>query len=131
MKEGFGFVIKTSEYTGNFEREMCAFVTGRVGECEVGEEFVEDEIETQFGNVMDVPDDNGCCRPVSLCDDSNNLVIYFETKPTKHQIDLMKERAKLFNEVRKNMDEWNKDSDIKILGFELESYENKVKKIKI
>ncbi len=29
------FVIDTDTYAGNFEREMCAYVTGQIGECEV------------------------------------------------------------------------------------------------
>jgi len=39
--EGFIFVIDTDTYAGNFERPMCAYMTGRVGECGVGEEFAE------------------------------------------------------------------------------------------
>ncbi|KKK83825.1 hypothetical protein LCGC14_2789530, partial [marine sediment metagenome] len=30
------FIIDTDSYAGNFEREMCAYITGRVGECGVG-----------------------------------------------------------------------------------------------
>lgn len=30
------FAIDANEYSGNFEREMCAYVTGQIGECEVG-----------------------------------------------------------------------------------------------
>jgi hypothetical protein len=33
------FVVDTDTYAGNFEREMCAYITGQVGECEVGEEI--------------------------------------------------------------------------------------------
>ena len=33
------FVIDTNEYAGNFEREMCAWLTGQVGECDVGKEM--------------------------------------------------------------------------------------------
>jgi hypothetical protein len=35
---GFSFIIDTDKYAGNFEREICAFVTGRIGEDGVGEE---------------------------------------------------------------------------------------------
>jgi|WetSurMetagenome_2_1015567.scaffolds.fasta_scaffold619841_2 hypothetical protein len=131
-KDGYGFVIQTNEYTGNFEREMCAFVTGQTGECGVGEEFVDEAITEQFDNVMCVADDHGCHRPVSLHDKNNNdLVIFFEEKPTKKQIALMKERSELFNEAFKNEGEWHKNSNIKILGFKLECYERKIKTIKL
>jgi len=32
----FGFIVDTDSYTGNFEREMCAFMTGHIGKCEKG-----------------------------------------------------------------------------------------------
>lgn len=32
------FVVDTEQYAGNFERQMCAFMTGMIGECGVGEE---------------------------------------------------------------------------------------------
>lgn len=50
MKEEYTFVIDTSAYSGNFEREMTAYITGVVGECEVGAKFAEmfnDEVEDQ------------------------------------------------------------------------------------
>jgi hypothetical protein len=67
------FVIDTNEYAGNFEREMTAYLTGRIGECEVGREMAEifrkdlkDEDEELFENVTSVPDDNGCHRPATI-----------------------------------------------------------------
>ena len=35
------FVIDTDIYAGNFERQMCAYITGQIGECEVGKENAE------------------------------------------------------------------------------------------
>jgi hypothetical protein len=127
-KEGFGFVIETNEYAGNFEREMCAFLTGEIGECEVGEEFV-DDLPVKFNNIMSVPDDNGCHRPVSMDDNNiNNVIIFFETEPTKKQIDFMKERAELFDERRKKEGRGTSSGkDVKILGFRLDEYTRKVK----
>ena len=70
----YEFVIDTDAYAGNFEREMCAYVTGCVGDCDVGigiAERVRDEIEQSdfFDEIDDLvcrlPDDNGCHRPVS------------------------------------------------------------------
>jgi len=35
------FIIDTDSYSGNFEREMTAFMTGAVGECGVGGEYAD------------------------------------------------------------------------------------------
>ena len=61
------FIIDTDKYSGNFEREMTAYLTGRIGECEVGDsqaKSFENEVGEVFDNVIDVADeDNGCMRP--------------------------------------------------------------------
>jgi hypothetical protein len=115
----WGIIIETDSYTGNFERELCAHLTGTVGECNVGNEFVDEEITEKFDGFMQwVGDEYGCYRPTSLRhDNTNKLVIYFEKRPPQPLIDLMKERAKTFNEVRKKV--WNKNPDITILGWKL------------
>lgn len=126
LTKGYGFVIDTNEYAGNFEREMCAHVTGRMGECEVGGEFIDDSITELFENVIDV-EDEGCARPCSIFKNKENssyesVIIYFNSKPKEEQISLMKEKAYTFNEARKtvgNMTQFYKDSNIKILGFRL------------
>lgn len=66
------FVVHTKKYSGNFERELCGYITGQVGECGVGDntadEFKE-EVSTELQELFDemieqVPDeDNGCYRP--------------------------------------------------------------------
>lgn len=66
--------IDTDQYSGNFERQMCAYITGRVGECGVGEELVAEAEEALTEevrdwlceHVIDEPDDNGCHRPTSI-----------------------------------------------------------------
>ena len=70
--------IDTNEYSGNFERPMCAFITGQVGDCGVGEELIEDALEElakdTFNNTLDwiedhivsEADDHGCYRPASI-----------------------------------------------------------------
>ena len=67
------FVIDTDVYAGNFERYMCAYVTGQIGECGVGEEnakLAKQEIPEAVAQLEDlienVPDENGCARPVSI-----------------------------------------------------------------
>jgi hypothetical protein len=124
MKEIYwGFKVKTDSYAGNFEREMCAYMTGQLGECGVGDEFVDMNISNLFSNIKDLPDDHGCYRPVAL-DNSNsdNFIIFFESEPTDEQIKIMSERSHNFSEVRKNvgsLSEFYKDKNIKVLGFDL------------
>lgn len=62
--ETFGIVIDTEQYSGNFERELCAFLTGRIGECEVGQEYAHEN--PLFDNVIDKPDEHGCRRPCEI-----------------------------------------------------------------
>ncbi len=64
-------IIDTEQYAGNFERELCAYCTGHVGECEVGDDeadiFEKEEPGCKlFQNVTLEPDENGCHRPVKL-----------------------------------------------------------------
>ena len=66
------FIVDTDQYAGNFEREMCAYMTGAVGECGVGEEYAkmfnEEEPDTIFDNNMLFldEDDYSCRRPVKI-----------------------------------------------------------------
>jgi hypothetical protein len=68
-------VFDTDTYAGNFERPCCAWVTGQVGECGVGEEIRDlaweemSEALQEFGedgSIESVADDHGCHRPVTL-----------------------------------------------------------------
>lgn len=63
------FAIDTDQYAGNFEREMTAYCTGRVGDCGVGGNFAnmydEDEVDEEFENVTQISDE-GCYRPCSI-----------------------------------------------------------------
>lgn len=79
----WALVIDTDGYAGNYERQLTAFCTGRIGECEVGEEHVarfqaeenpnpfpmDDDDEWVEGtpdilHLMD--DDDGCRRPCAI-----------------------------------------------------------------
>lgn len=74
----FLFVVDTDHYAGNFERQMCAYVTGMVGECGVGEEeevIFEEEVdinplldEHDYSIVMEMPTGDGlpCMRPCEI-----------------------------------------------------------------
>lgn len=68
------FLIDTDEYAGNFERAMCAYCTGMLGECKVGKEE-KDKFRQKYGlNFMTKlsemiesrPDDNGTHRPTTI-----------------------------------------------------------------
>ncbi len=69
----FFFVIDTDQYSGNFEREMCAYLTGQYGDCEVGKPVAKEferahpEQHKAFSNVV-IPyfDNDGCQRPTEI-----------------------------------------------------------------
>lgn len=70
IKSMYKFIIDTDKYAGNFEREMCAYLTGRIGDCEVGDDFAEifkKEVgdKASFENVLLVSDE-GCYRPCEI-----------------------------------------------------------------
>ena len=121
----FAIVIKTDSYAGNFEREMCAHVTGHVGDCEVGDEYVDAKIAKQFENIIgNEADDNGCYRPVALgCDikgyKNTDVVIFFEKEPTQKHIDTIKERLDTFDHEGDN-------GKIKIKGVKLVEFHNTI-----
>lgn len=120
----YAVIVRTDSYAGNFERELCAHLTGQIGECEVGEEYVDSEVAEIFEDVVNQkPDDHACYRPVSLggCNltkdyNSQDVVIWFTETPDKEQIDLIKERAKTFSDIYVAKREWNKP--VKILEIE-------------
>lgn len=62
-------VVDTDSYSGNFERNMCAFATAQIGDCGVGVEFVDSEHPfSQWWemNIILNTDDNGVYRPVEI-----------------------------------------------------------------
>ena len=109
------FIIDTNQYAGNFEREMCAYCTGMIGQCEVGEEMValfeedfkleadkyhEDNPFMDYVNLW-VMDDHGCGRPTSIWRSSrgadyNSVAIFFHQEPTEEHIKIIKKRAQNF-----------------------------------
>lgn len=101
----FGILIKTDSYAGNFEREMCAHLTGHTGDCGVGSHYVNDDIAKEFEDIIgNEQDDNGCYRPVTIGSyenfSNNDVVIYFEEKPTQKHLDIIKERMPSFKYER-------------------------------
>lgn len=123
------FVIRTNAYAGNFEREMCGFITGQVGECDVGAEDAKSFIKAHPGVVYDefedlvinFPDDHGCYRPVTVGYPScNDVIIFLDNVPTEDQLILMRNRARQFAKITDPRD--GKHKKITIRGFELISY---------
>lgn len=110
-------LIETDSYAGNFERDLCAFLTGTVGECGVGSGLVSEDIKDVFKDfIYGVSDEHGCYRPCSiwLNEDNkyNSVAIFFYKRPTYELIDLMKDRLLRFNEHFAS-------KDIQFLNFQL------------
>lgn len=102
MTAKFGILIETNKYAGNFEREMCAHLTGQVGECKVGAKFVDETVSDFFEDIIgNEADDRGCYRPVTLGSNidvgtNQGVVIFFEKEPSQLHLDMIKERLQTF-----------------------------------
>ena len=123
MSKRYLFIINTDQYAGNFERELCAFCTGVIGACGVGEteqnKFIKDYNEDKVDEMCELLEqrceNEGCERPVSVSFPNTSLEIYFYNKPTQEVIDMIKERANRFE-----LKDWNgKSKPLSILGFKL------------
>lgn len=135
INDCFLFVIRTDSYAGNFEREMCGYITGQYGDCEectitksVGEreaELFEKECPDNYDEFEDLvisfPGEHGCQRPVTIwSNECTAVAIFLETKPTDAQLDLMRERARKFAKMTDPHD--GNHTCITISGFELREY---------
>ena len=96
MSKMIKLIIDTNSYSGNFEREMCAYVTGQYGECGVGKDLaissVKDikYIDWWNKNILQKSPPKPelkVYRPVSIYQDKqgeyNSLVIYAKKKPSE------------------------------------------------
>jgi hypothetical protein len=119
----YSIIIDTDQYAGNFERKLCAYCTGQLGECGIGEEYSQmynlEENENLFDNVLElVPDEYGCFRPVTICSSpsslSTSVMIYFNEVPSEEMIKIIKDRTYKFINLKEI-----KEEKIKILGFRL------------
>lgn len=213
----FGFIIHTNQYSGNFEREMCAYLTGKIGECGIGKNFIE-QLPIKFDNVLNI-EDEGCLRPCNIyptegyynngmgfnfmpgeenealekfqeawinyyenqilqikkyqealergeiiqgwlkkdCEKAldnlyqeieetkkitidtmvryeayQSVIIFFETRPSKEQINLMKERAYNFTNKSesklKSLNSMTNNKELKIIGFNIVEFNTTLKK---
>lgn len=101
------FVIDTDSYAGNFERELCAWCTGILGDCGIGDEYADDFI-LDFPNeqsrfvykLAKTSDENGVRRPVIILSDEdrkfNSVGILFCEQPSREDIEFIKVRAESF-----------------------------------
>lgn len=117
-------IINTNQYAGNFEREMCAYVTGQVGDCGVGEEMIVDYPNDEYlfeELVLQVPDEHGCYRPCSIWYDTDidqesyeSVAIFFtdDFLPSKKERNFLEQRAREYAAKPK----WNTE-ELEIKGF--------------
>lgn len=130
------FIIDTEDYAGNFERDLCAWMTGMTGECGVGKTFARDvpvTVSSLFEDILDHrPDDHGIRRPCSIwptpgwVQDGNgneyririgskkktypahmSVAIFFDQRPTTMMRRVLLERARTFNDALKKSIEKN------------------------
>ena len=122
----YHFIVDTEQYAGNWERELCAYITGLLGDCGVGSDMSvlamqEIDAETALwfeGHVEQDSDDHGCRRPVKLhptpgwYNDGNgnhhrghakgrypaylSIAITLDELPTPEVFELMTQRAHAF-----------------------------------
>ena len=99
------FIIKTDSYAGNFEREMCGYVAGGLGECDVGDEqaaeyraaFPDESEDELWDRFVRVPDEHGCARPVNLWGPkAQDVAIFLAERPTGELLARFRERARVF-----------------------------------
>lgn len=125
----YDMIIKTTHYSGNFNREMCAYLIGMIGDGVVGEEFVKefhesnhpqsilDEIEDINISIEDREEEGSeYCLPVHMTEgDINAISIHFEILPSKELIDFIMDRAMKFTQHK----EFQADNYIgfKVLGY--------------
>jgi len=133
VEDYWAFIIDTNRYAGNFERELCAYCTGHVGDCGVGQDmaevFFKEVEEDPFEEyILPTPDEHGCCRPVSIWptpDWSNDgmgketrlepgqapknpaymsVAIFFHVEPPEELCSIIMERCKGWEVIDKGRD---------------------------
>lgn len=123
------FVIDTNLYAGNFEREMCGYVTGVWdGETHGGDQAAvfHKEVEgNPFAELVELRSDgdHGWMQPEHLertppaFKQNNSVAIHFEKEPPPDLIELMKSRARKFAQEGRIFD--RPVEGLRILNFRL------------
>jgi len=99
-------LISTNTFATNFEKELCAFVTGQIGECEAGinRRFYQSaEVREEFEKRMERRlCDDGNWGPVQTCPtDANAFELFFKEKPTQEMISHIHEACNEFADEKK------------------------------
>lgn len=100
-------VVCTNTFATNFEKELCAFVTGQIGECETGinRRFYQSaEVREQFEKKMERRlCDDGNWGPVQTSPaDANSFELFFKEKPTQQMLDHIHEAINEFADEKKD-----------------------------
>ena len=115
-------IIDTDTYAGNFERELCAYVSGIVGDCEVGIEIAEKAMKeikmidwwNENINPQETEDGSEFFRPCTIMmtpEDGkgknnlnyNSVAIFVESFPNDEIIEELMTRAKVFCENKQKI----------------------------
>lgn len=102
-------VVDTDQYAGNFERMLVAYMTGAIGECELGEEQADvarQELPKGFPEPIQFSDGR-CDRPAALWETPKSLhpkpkhryssvMCAFEDRPTDEQLAILAMRARRY-----------------------------------
>lgn len=131
--ETYIFVIDTDGYAGNFHREMCAYVTGHVGESGAGDKEREiyinevDEYDDDLVSSFDSEPSSIWPSPAESPQKYGSAAIYLWKKPEEKWISLWKERAiKFFGYWEKDPYELKEFPQIQVLGFRLLKHVSKI-----
>lgn len=110
MGKEYSLIVETNRYVGSFEREMCAFMTGHIGDCGVGrkEQVIYDElgkprIKGVISKYSELNTPN-IKRPVTIIATRNSprktaFQIHFSEEPTLEDIQFMKGRAMVYSRI--------------------------------
>jgi len=106
-------IVDTTEYTGNFERQLVAWMTGQVGECGVGSNLL-DRARSGMSkklrafcdySIVRMPDDSEypCHRPASIWPDPTtgdytSVATFFNKELPEDLRDELSDRAHFFGE---------------------------------
>ena len=101
LQNGYAVLIDTNRYAGNFERELCAYVTGQVGECEVGTPDPDYDYEVEFSEKVTQTNQDGCWRPCEIAVEPttglyNTVAIFFNDQPSASLMETIEVRSKNF-----------------------------------
>lgn len=134
-------VFDTTEYSGNFECELCAYVTSIIGDCGVGKKQAQDCIEDSpifyqdwwNDHILYEADEHGCERQCSTYETpgifNNGWGFYFIDGQEKLALQKLKESAIEYCQRQitqaENNSNWNQESkelSIKHNKEEIEKY---------